>query len=119
MPQDERHHYGQHYTPREVAKFLAAFAVRRADDLVFAPSCGDGRLLAEALRLKRELSPRTNRASRVDEVFGVDRSASAIELATGSGARVARADFFDIDPGQSLAKGRRSNNQVTLPSEFD
>jgi type I restriction-modification system DNA methylase subunit len=48
IKKDERHRYGQHYTPPEVARVLAAFAVRTASDLILDPSCGDGRLLKEA-----------------------------------------------------------------------
>src|SRR5262245_38803989 len=94
---DERHRYGQHYTPSNVAKLLAAFAIRSASDFVFDPSCGDGRLLAEALRLKSDLSQSRGRRSRAREVFGADRSPQAVELAAKTGAQVAVADFFDIE----------------------
>ena len=96
---DERHRYGQHYTPPAVAKLLAAFAVRASDDLVFDPSCGDGRLLAESLRVKQQLNgPRKlNEASLADQVYGIDRSAVAVSKALETGARVAVADFFDVD----------------------
>lgn len=40
---DDRHRYGQHYTPHEVARLLAAFAVRSTGAKIFDPSCGDGR----------------------------------------------------------------------------
>ena len=112
---DERHRYGQHYTPPEVATLLAAFAVRSPRDLVFDPSCGDGRLLVEAAKIKRELSApgREADSTSLREVFGVERSASAIELARQSSACVALADFFDVEPGASL------NEAMRLPSEFD
>jgi SAM-dependent methyltransferase len=110
---DERHRYGQHYTPTEVARLLAAFAVRTEGDLVLDPSCGDGRLLDEALRLKHEISPANRRRSHSRQVFGADRSATAVELAARTGAQVAISDFFDIEPRQRL------NESVILPSEFD
>src|ERR1044072_8844308 len=112
---DDRHRYGQHYTPREVARLLAAFAVRSANDLVFDPSCGDGRLLEESLQIKRHLSARNKRseAKPWHEVFGIDRSASAVRLAACVGARASRADFFDIEPGASI------NESARLPVEFD
>src|SRR5215471_10741527 len=93
---DERHRYGQHYTPDAVARLLAAFAVRRASDVVLDPSCGDGRLLEAARSAKRALasaplkSPRPggkgtaharspDNLSRVaHELFGIDRSAQAV-----------------------------------------
>lgn len=105
---DERHRYGQHYTPVEVARWLAAFAVRAAGDLIFDPACGDGRLLAEAIGVKRQFAPRPAR-----EVFGLDRSAAAARLAAETGAQVAVADFFDVEPGAPLRDGMR------LPAAFD
>src|ERR1044072_1731222 len=108
---DDRHRYGQHYTPREVASLLAAFAVRSANALVFDPSCGDGRLLAQSLQIKRYLS-RQNK-QRKEEVFGIDRSALAVRLASGTTANVATADFFNLEPLASL------NGGVKLPANFD
>ena len=96
---DERHRYGQHYTPPAVAKLLAAFAVRAPNDLVLDPSCGDGRLLAESLRVKQQLNgPRKLKGvSLAAQVYGIDRSAVAVRKASATGARVAVADFFDVD----------------------
>src|ERR1700754_154741 len=109
---DKRHRYGQHYTPREVARLLAAFAVCASDNLVFDPACGDGRLLAEAIAIKQHLStpsrptPQTAARSQstkiTHEVFGLDRSAKAANLAATIGAQVARADFFDVEPAARL-----------------
>jgi methylase of polypeptide subunit release factors len=110
VARDERHRFGQHYTPLEVASLLAAFAVRSPHDLIFDPSCGDGRLLAQALTLKRELGSRPS-ASR--ELYGIDRERRAIELATQSRAQVACADFFNVAPAAAL------NQSLTLPSAFD
>jgi hypothetical protein len=110
---DQRHRYGQHYTPVEVARLLAAFAVRSESDLVFDPSCGDGRLLDEALRLKDKVSPANRRRHYARQVFGADRSAAAVELAARTGAHVVVGDFFDIEPGQALSES------VILPAEFD
>ncbi|HKS40878.1 MAG TPA: N-6 DNA methylase [Blastocatellia bacterium] len=108
---DDRHRYGQHYTPLEIAKLLAAFAVRAANDFVFDPSCGDGRLLEQALQIKRYLS-RQNK-HRKEEVFGIDRSALAVRLASGTTANVAAADFFNLEPLASLTEG------VRMPADFD
>jgi len=108
---DERHRYGQHYTPPDVARLLAAFAVRSAADTVFDPSCGDGRLLVEAMIAKKGLATRSKRIVQ-SEVFGLDRSHSAIELAADTGAQVAVADFFDVEPSATL-------NHLELPGSFD
>ncbi len=103
---DERHRYGQHYTPHEVAKLLAAFAVRSSGDLVFDPSCGDGRLLEEAMKLKRQLFTQEGvlEPTRSRELFGIERSALAIKIARRAGACLVSADFFDVEPGESSSR---------------
>lgn len=108
---EARHRYGQHYTPATVARLLARFAVRRGSDLVLDPSCGDGRLLDASLQAKLDLS--AGRRGTGGQVFGLDRSAAAVGLAAKSGARVAAADFFDVEPGARLGALFR------LPVEFD
>src|ERR1051326_7132827 len=110
---DEQHRYGQHYTPREVARLLAAFAVRAADDLIFDPACGDGRLLAEAISVKQQLMPQAPTSRFAREVFGLDRSPQAALLAAASGAQAVMADFFDIEPGAQV------NDCMQLPKTFD
>src|SRR5438128_2003217 len=110
---DEQHRYGQHYTPGEVARLLAAFAVRAANDLIFDPACGDGRLLAEALSIKQAFAPQALPSQFIREVYGIDRSAKAIALAAANGAQVALADFFDVEPGARL------NESLRLPEAFD
>jgi SAM-dependent methyltransferase len=112
---DDRHRYGQHYTPLAVARLLAAFAIESANDLIFDPSCGDGRLLEQSLEIKRRLGQPARRSRRklAQELFGIDRSASAIKLATRSGVRAVAADFFDIEPGESFIES------ANLPDKFD
>jgi SAM-dependent methyltransferase len=110
---DQQHRYGQHYTPHEVARLLAAFAVRAAEDVIFDPACGDGRLLAEAISVKRQFAPQAPPARLAREVFGIDRSAKAVALARETGAQVTLADFFDVEPGARL------NESIDLPEAFD
>ena len=121
---DDRHRYGQHYTPHEVARLLAALAVRAPDDLVFDPSCGDGRLLKEALRRKQQLCSQSHiDANLSEQVFGIERSQDAARAASRTGACVSVADFFDVDPGASLNSLPSSlgtdDAPRTLPIEFD
>src|SRR5436305_11600061 len=106
---NERHRYGQHYTPNEVARLLAAFAVRAAGDLIFDPACGDGRLLAQAITVKQSFAARRPLAQSQRELFGTEVSAGALALARETGAQVALADFFDVEPGAFL------NESVRLP----
>jgi methylase of polypeptide subunit release factors len=128
---DDRHRYGQHYTPPVVARLLAAFAIRTAPDIAFDPSCGDGRLLEAArsakLALAAEGSPTSpaadetsisaeqNRATsnQIVELFGIDRSDKAVTEASRTGAKVAVADFFDIKPGDTVS------DAFSLPSRVD
>src|SRR5215831_1274528 len=111
---DERHRFGQHYTPHHVARLLAALAIRSSSDLVFDPSCGDGRLLEAALTLKRELALKDSNSSDFsNQVFGVERSAAAIHTAQQTGACVAAADFFEIAPGATF------DTLATFPLKFN
>ena len=125
---DDRHRYGQHYTPAVVARLLAAFAIRAAGDIAFDPSCGDGRLLEAArtakLALAAEGSPTSPAADKTsisaepnrdqfDELFGVDRSENAVAEAARTGAKVAVADFFDIKPGDTVS------DAFNVPSRVD
>ena len=127
---DERHRYGQHYTPLEVARLLAAFAVRGPADLVLDPSCGDGRLLEEAMRLKQLFAEGDGqRPIPSRELFGIERSALAIKIARRTGASLVSADFFDVEPGTSsprlsiphelLTTDYGLRTKMRLPSEFD
>src|SRR5215471_2123138 len=111
---NEKHRYGQHYTPLLVARLLAALAVRTPNDLVLDPSCGDGRLLEAALTLKRVLALKeSNSSDLLNQVFGVERSLDAVDTAKQTSARVAAADFFDIAPGATL------DALSSFPSSFD
>jgi SAM-dependent methyltransferase len=98
-----------------VARVLAAFAVRSSTDLILDPSCGDGRLLEEAIRLKACLSSGGNLRppNPIQEAFGIDRSAAAIRLASRVGASVYVADFFDVGVGSS------TRESIKLPAGFD
>ncbi len=71
---------GAYYTPPEAVAALVRWAVRRPDEHLLDPSCGDGRFLA--------LHPRST---------GVDCDATAVSSATEAAPRgtVERADFFD------------------------
>jgi methylase of polypeptide subunit release factors len=110
---DERHRYGQHYTPDIVARLLAAFSVRQPRDEIFDPSCGDGRLLLAALQQKESLDASDyGRATLISDLFGIDRSAEAVDVARLSLTRIAVRDFFDLAPGSRI-------DDFSLPASFD
>jgi hypothetical protein len=113
MRDERRHRYGEHYTPHAVGSLLAALAVRSAEDLVLDPSCGDGRLLEHALKIKRALASNHLASKLETQVFGVERAESAVKQARRTGALVAVANFFDIEPGSNL------DPSTPLPRAFD
>src|SRR5262245_16151777 len=106
---DDQHRYGSHYTPTEVARVSAAFAVRRSEDLIFDPSCGDGRRLQASLELKGQ----SDGADPRQGLFGIDRFELPIRTAARSGFQVACADFFEVEPEARLRHG------LILPARFD
>ncbi len=69
---------GAYYTPPEVAAALVAWAVRRPEDRLLDPACGDGRFL-----------------SRHPRSTGVDCDESAAAAAAAPGRIVHSGDFFE------------------------
>ena len=112
---EERHKFGQYYTRAEVVDLLNAFAIRTGREKVLDPACGGGTFLVRAYTRKRELHPAQKHADRLKDLFGTDISHFATHLTTINLAtrdliddanypQVARADFFDVDPGSVLMK---------------
>lgn len=97
---------GQVYTPRPVARLLARWAIRAADDEVLDPACGTGRLLVAAADRLSTLDdgPR----DPLGQIHGVERVPETAALARASllaraGERVPSVDvrvgdFFADDP---------------------
>ena len=52
----KQHTWGQFATPLDVADLLLGFCLRRADDHVLDPSCGDGALLRRIVRWRSWLA---------------------------------------------------------------
>lgn len=98
---------GAFFTPPEITRYLAQWAVRSADDRVFEPSAGDAAFLIAATHRLQELG--------VDapELHGVEIDPASAATArrrvgeAGGRARLRTADFFDIepDPGFSVVLG--------------
>ena len=80
MTGSRRKALGAYYTPPAVAAALVGWAVRRPEDRLLDPACGDGRFLA--------LHPRST---------GVDRDETAARAAAEAapGSVVHRAEFFE------------------------
>lgn len=80
----ERKRHGRHYTPAELARFLAARAVaylpERASLRVLDPACGDGELL---FAVHGEIAAR--RPGAAIELVGYDLDPAALDIARGRG----------------------------------
>jgi adenine-specific DNA methylase len=87
---------GAFYTPRELTRFMAAWAIRTVDDSVLEPSCGDGAFISAANERFRMLgvSDISNRLIGVEREPGEARKAQRLSPS----ARIVTSDFFDVDP---------------------
>src|SRR5205085_1865304 len=111
---EERHKFGQHYTRSEVVDLINAFCIRRPDVKVLDPSCGGGTFLVRAYQRKSDLAEGALRHQEIiAQLFGFDISAYPVHLTTinlatrnlKEGAnypRVARKDFFKVNPGEKV-----------------
>ena len=92
---------GAFFTPPEIARALAAWAVRSADDMVLEPSCGEASiLLAAAERLKRIGAHPSRWRERLHgvEIFAASAGTAEARLReAGFDAAVAVGDFFEYD----------------------
>lgn len=92
---------GGYYTPEALAQWLCNWAVRKADDLVLEPSCGDGSFLEAAAHRLDELG--TKGPERANLLYGVEilsdeadkaRARLSRELGLRSADVVEVSDFF-------------------------
>lgn len=86
---------GGFYTPVEVTRFLAGWAIRSPQDIVLEPSCGDGAFIQAAADRYRALDIR-----EVDgRLIGIEREPEEATKARAlvPAARIIAADFFDIE----------------------
>ncbi|WP_206169395.1 HsdM family class I SAM-dependent methyltransferase [Variovorax gossypii] len=92
---------GAFFTPDEITRFIAHWAIRKADDLVMEPSAGDAAFLVAAVDRLRELAPGSDAQPIVD---GVEIHAHSAKVArqrvldAGGQANVRQSDFFAIEP---------------------
>jgi adenine-specific DNA-methyltransferase len=92
---------GAFFTPSEITRFIAQWAVRTADDLVMEPSAGDAEFLVAAVDRLRKLSPDRDVRPTVD---GVEIHAHSARIArqrvrdAGGQPQIRQSDFFLVDP---------------------
>lgn len=92
---------GAFFTPDDITRFVAKWAIRTSDDLVMEPSAGDAAFLVAAIARLRELTPNSDACPTVDGVEIHAHSARvARERVRGAGgkARIRHSDFFLVEP---------------------
>jgi hypothetical protein len=89
---------GAFFTPGPVARFVADWAIRSADDAVLEPSCGEAAFLHEAGRGGRHRGPLVG-----VELHGASAAQAEQTLrAEGIDAEIGTGDFFALEPGGSF-----------------
>lgn len=98
MP-DKQHTWGQFATPADVADLLLGFSLRRPQDRVLDPSCGQGALLERAGRWQQWLAT-SARDVRPDQLWGVELEAETAVSAqtTLPHAHILQQNFFTLSP---------------------
>jgi adenine-specific DNA-methyltransferase len=92
---------GAFFTPDELTRFIADWAVRTSDDLVLEPSTGDAAFLVAAVGRLRELTPGEATRPTVD---GVEIHAHSARVArqrvreAGGNSQIWHSDFFALSP---------------------
>jgi len=88
IPPDLRWKWGQIYTPPEVTRLIAEWAIRSPDDKVLDPACGTGRFLVSAYHklseLKRERGEEPSHQELLNQLYGIDINQFPAHLATMS-----------------------------------
>ncbi|MEM3455297.1 MAG: N-6 DNA methylase, partial [Candidatus Micrarchaeia archaeon] len=82
---DERHAFGQYYTPIPVVDLINALTIKSSDARVLDPACGSGTFLTRAFDLKLKLNGQDNEDVRkkfLSELFGVEIASYPAHLAT-------------------------------------
>jgi adenine-specific DNA-methyltransferase len=87
---------GAFYTPPELTRFLARWAIRSADDRVLEPSCGDGAFLGSIGERFADFGVVDLR----DRLVGIERDSveASKSRSLAAGAPILASDFFDVDP---------------------
>jgi hypothetical protein len=130
---EERHKFGQHYTDEDIVDVINAFCVRKAEAVVLDPACGSGSFLVRAYYRKHQLDKRLSNQALLSGLYGCDINPFPAHLATLNLAarnisdeenypRVARRNFFTVEPGKPFCQlprhaigGKLEHYPVLLP----
>lgn len=89
---------GAFFTPPEITRYLARWAVRNPEDRVFEPSAGDAAFLVAATQRLRELGAATPTLDAV-EIHRASAAAARRRVTEAGGtARIRTADLFEVAP---------------------
>jgi adenine-specific DNA methylase len=92
---------GAFFTPDEITRFMANWAIRAPGDQVLEPSAGDAAFLVAAVDRLRALTPGKDSCPTVD---GVEIHAHSARVAqqrvrlAGGNAQIRHSDFFEVEP---------------------
>ncbi len=111
----ERYRWGQHYTQPDVVDLMLSLAIPDGLGKVLDPATGGGTFLVRAYERKRQLHPAMTHQELLAELYGLEVSAFAANLATVNLAvrdlrfehnypRIALRSFFLVRPQEPLLK---------------
>lgn len=117
---EERHAFGQFYTPPQVAELIAGWAIRSRSDLVLEPAVGSGTFAVKAYSRLKSLKASERRESSenlhrdlLSQIFAVDINPFPLHLTSMNLAmrnvkhpvsemNVVQEDFFKLGSGQTV-----------------
>ena len=79
---------GGYYTPTEITDFIINWAIRKTDELILEPSCGDGSFLDSIKKHSQKV------LTCSDQVIGIELDPKEAEKASRYGYKVINNDFF-------------------------
>lgn len=94
---------GAFFTPPQITRYLAEWAVRSAGDAVFEPSAGDAAFLVAATERLRRLGVERPELDGVEIHPASAATARRRVTEAGGKARIRTADFFDIAPAPTCS----------------
>jgi adenine-specific DNA-methyltransferase len=89
---------GAFFTPPELCRHMAGWAIRSPADAVLEPSCGEAAFLVAAAERMSGLGPGPGRLHGVDVHPASAREARRILAGTGHPTQIKVADFFTLTP---------------------
>jgi adenine-specific DNA-methyltransferase len=102
---DARKARGAFFTPEELCRYIATWAIRSRDDVVLEPSCGEAAFLVASAHRLIELG---GRPDVLTQLFGVDLHRTSVGRARraarkcGVKTHLRTADFFDYTSKQKF-----------------